>query len=188
LNVIVPQTPAEQSLGVPLPHRRMEEWRWTDLRRLIDRPYPKTAIKAAKADVSRLIKASPFAKVAGSRMIFVNGNFDAAQSQIEIADVASRVEPDDPLLAMNATLAEEGARLTLSGNVDTPIELIFIATKGVDRTIATRNVIEIADGASATIIETHLGEGGYLSNRLSMMQPNPATSRMRTFLSPPRRS
>jgi Fe-S cluster assembly protein SufD len=167
LNVIVPQTPAEQSLGVPLPHRRMEEWRWTDLRRLIDRPYPKTAIKAAKADVSRLIKASPFAKVAGSRMIFVNGNFDAAQSQIEIADVASRVEPDDPLLAMNATLAEEGARLTLSGNVDTPIELIFIATKGVDRTIATRNVIEIADGASATIIETHLGEGGYLSNSVT---------------------
>ena len=23
-----------------LPHRRMEEWRWTDLRQLIDKPYP----------------------------------------------------------------------------------------------------------------------------------------------------
>jgi Fe-S cluster assembly protein SufD len=167
VNIVLPQTPAELSLGHPLPHRRMEEWRWTDLRRMIDRPYPKAAVKTSKADVARLIKASPFAKVAGQRMVFVNGQIDPALSQIANGDVASRVQPDDPLLALNAALMAEGASLTLAGNVDTPIELIFIATKGQDRTIATRNVIEIADGASATIVETHLGEGGYINNSVT---------------------
>ncbi len=168
MNVIVPQTPAEMSLGVPLPHRRMEEWRWTDLRRLIDKPYPKAQdTKAKKSEVTRLLKSSPFAKVAGQRMVFVNGHFDAAHSQIENAAIDWPITPDDPLLVLNATIAEQGARITLSGNVDTPIELIFIATKGSDRTIATRNIIEIADGASATVVETHLGEGGYINNSVT---------------------
>jgi Fe-S cluster assembly protein SufD len=168
VNVIVPQTPAELSLGVPLPHRRMEEWRWTDLRRLIDRPYPRvTQAKSSKADVERLLKASPFTKVAGQRMVFVNGRFDAAHSQIQNAKIVSRIKADDPLLTMNAALAEEGAHLALSGNVDTPVELVFIATKIEDCTIATRNVIEIADGASATLIETHLGEGAYINNSVT---------------------
>jgi Fe-S cluster assembly protein SufD len=168
LNVIVPQTPAELSLGVPLPHRRMEEWRWTDLRRLIDRPYPKAAaIKASKADVERLLKSSPFVKVAGQRMVFVNGHFDGAHSQVKNADVASSINVEDPLLTMNAALGAEGARLALSGNVDTPVELVFITTESDDRAIATHNVIEIAAGASATIIETHVGQGGYLNNSVT---------------------
>ena len=35
------------------------------------------------------------------------------------------------------------------------------------RTIATRNVIEIEKGAAATLIETHLGEGSYLTNSVT---------------------
>jgi Fe-S cluster assembly protein SufD len=68
---------------------------------------------------------------------------------------------------MNAAFATGGARLTLTGNVDTPIDLVFIATEGTPRTVATRNIIELADGASATIIESHLGEGDYLANSVT---------------------
>ena len=34
------QAAAEEALGFQLPNRRMEDWRWTDLRRLIGDAYP----------------------------------------------------------------------------------------------------------------------------------------------------
>ena len=36
----VQKTAAELALGHSLPHRKMEDWRWTDLRQLVDKPYP----------------------------------------------------------------------------------------------------------------------------------------------------
>ncbi len=34
MNVVVPKTAAELNYGLSLPHRKMEDWRWTDLRQL----------------------------------------------------------------------------------------------------------------------------------------------------------
>jgi len=168
MNVALTKTPAETVYGLSLPHRRMEEWRWTDLRQMIDRPYPpRLDVEAKKADVTRIIKASCFAKVAAGRMVFVNGHYDAGHSKLTNGDNASRAATDEPVMQMNQAFATDGARLTLSGNADTPVELLFIATDAEPRTIATRNVIEIAAGASATIIETHLGEGSYLANSVT---------------------
>ena len=168
MNVIVPKTAAELNYGLSLPHRKMEDWRWTDLRQLIDRPYPPRQTVAASAkDVERLLKSSPFAKVAGARVVFVNGHYSAEHSQLKNEHLASRVKIDEPVISMNAAFTTDGARLKISGTADTPIELLFIATNADARTIATRNVIEIEKGASATLIETHLGEGSYLSNSVT---------------------
>jgi Fe-S cluster assembly protein SufD len=168
VNVIVPKTAAELSYGLALPHRKMEDWRWTDLRQLVDKPYPprQTVVAAAK-DVERLLKSSPFAKVAGARIVFVNGHYSAELSQLKNDNVTSVVKLDEPVIAMNAAFATDGARLKISGTADTPIELLFLATNAEVRTIATRNVIEIEIGAAATLIETHLGEGAYLSNSVT---------------------
>ncbi len=59
-------TAAEQALGLALPHRRMEEWRWTDLRQMIDQPYPpRQSVAARDADVDRLLKGfRPLPKIA----------------------------------------------------------------------------------------------------------------------------
>ena len=41
MNVAVNKTPAELAYdGMLLPHPRLEDWKWTNLRVLIDRPYP----------------------------------------------------------------------------------------------------------------------------------------------------
>ncbi len=168
MSLALTRTAAETALGFSLPHRRMEDWRWTDLRQLIDRPYPpRQQVLAKSADVERLLKSSPFSGVAATRMVFVNGHYDAAHSKLANGDLTSRVSVDEPVLRMNAAFATDGARLSLSGTVDTPIELVFIATNAEARTIATRNVIEIAPGASVTLIETHLGEGAYLANSVT---------------------
>ena len=166
MNVIVPKTPAELTFGLSLPHRKMEDWRWTDLRQLIDRPFPPRQAVVAK-HVENLIKSSPFAKVAGARMVFVNGHYDAKHSQLKNDELASNLKVDEPVITMNTAFETGGARLRISGNADTPIELLFVSTNAAARTIATRNVIKIAKEASATIIETHVGEGAYLSNSVT---------------------
>jgi Fe-S cluster assembly protein SufD len=165
---MVPKTAAELNYGLSLPHRKMEDWRWTDLRQLVDKPYPprQTVVAAAK-DVERLLKSSPFAKVAGARIVFVNGHYSSEHSQLKNDNVTSAVKLDEPVITMNAAFATDGARLKISGTADTPIELLFLATNADARTIATRNVIEIERGAAATLIETHLGDGSYLSNSVT---------------------
>lgn len=168
MNVVVQKTAAELNYGLSLPHRKMEDWRWTDLRQLVDKPYPpRQAVVAAPRDVERLLKSSPFAKVAGARIVFVNGHYAAELSQLKNDSVTSVVKLDEPVITMNAAFATDGARLKISGTTDTPIELLFLTTNADARTIATRNVIEIEKGAAATLIETHLGEGSYLSNSVT---------------------
>jgi Fe-S cluster assembly protein SufD len=168
MSMALARTAAEEALGFQLPHRRMEEWRWTDLRQLIDKPYPpRQKVAAKKDDVERLLASSLFSGVAATRMVFVNGEYDKALSKQANGWVESTAELSDPVNLMNVAFATDGARLRIEGNVDTPIELVFIATDAAPRTVATRNVIEIADDASATVIETHLGEGSYLSNAVT---------------------
>ena len=106
MNVIVPKTAAELNYGISLPHRKMEDWRWTDLRQLIDRPYPpRQTVIAAPKDVERLLKTSPFAKVAGVRMVFINGHYSAEHSQLKNDDVASHVNSNESVIHMNAAFA-----------------------------------------------------------------------------------
>jgi Fe-S cluster assembly protein SufD len=169
MNTAVARTPAEEAYGGQLlPHARMEEWRWTNLRTLVDKPYPpRQTVATSSGDIERLLNGSLFHGVAATRMVFVNGHFDAAHSKLANGNVGASALADEPVAQMNAAFATDGARITLSGTIDTPVELVFIATSAAPRTIATRNVIEIAAGASATLIETHLGEGSYLANSVT---------------------
>jgi Fe-S cluster assembly protein SufD len=165
----VTKTAAELAYGGELlPNPRMEDWKWTNLRTLIDRPYPpRLNVDGKPAHVARMIKASCFARLAATRMVFVNGHYEATHSKLSNGDNVSRVTADEPVLYMNQAFATDGARLTLSATADTPVELLFITTDAEPRTVATRNVIEIAGGASATLVETHVGEGAYLSNSVT---------------------
>ncbi len=168
MNMALVTTAAEQALGLALPHRRMEDWRWTDLRQMIDKPYPpRQSVIASEADIDRLLKSSPFAKLAGIRMVFVNGHYDARRSKLTNSAVEARAVASEPVQQMNVAFATDGARLVLSGVIDTPVELVFIATDAAPRAIATSNVIEVAAGASATLIEMHIGEGSYLANSVT---------------------
>ena len=168
MSTVLARTAAEEALDFTLPHRRMEDWRWTDLRQMIDKPYPpRQKVDAAAGDVERLLATSLFHGIAATRMVFVNGHYDAAHSKLANGSAEARAEILEPVQQMNAAFATDGARLSLSGNVDTPVELVFVTTNAAPRTVATRNVIEVAAGASATLIETHLGEGSYLANSVT---------------------
>ena len=54
MNIAVNKTPAELAYGgMLLPHPRMEDWSWTNLRVLIDRPYPPRVTVSAAAEGCR---------------------------------------------------------------------------------------------------------------------------------------
>ncbi|QIG50774.1 Fe-S cluster assembly protein SufD [Nordella sp. HKS 07] len=173
MNIAVNKTPAELAYdGMLLPHPRLEDWKWTNLRVLIDRPYPpRVKVEAAKKDVERLLKRDPLAKLAHARIVFVNGEFAEGYSNLPAGgDVRVKAHlngldaDSEPVLDMNLAFATAGVEIEITTNIDAPVEIVHVATDAEARTIATRNKVKVADGASATLFETHIGEGDYLSN------------------------
>ncbi len=173
-----------------LPHRRMEDWKWTDLRRMISRALPPAAGTTADAKViDALIKAAPFAGVSRARLVFVDGTFDAGRStmpasgDVEFASLGADKLPawasdnlvagsTDPIAALNLAYMSDGAALRFASgaNIDAPVELLFVTTATQAATYTTRNVIVLEEGASATVIETHIGgEGEYLHNSVTQL-------------------
>jgi Fe-S cluster assembly protein SufD len=174
MNIAVNKTPAELAYGdMLLPHPRLEDWKWTNLRVLIDRPYPpRVTVSVQKKDVERLLKRDPLAKLPRTRIVFVNGAFEPFWSSLPPGGdvkVTRQLQPpaaasDEPVLAMNDAFATDGVLIEIASNIDAPVALVMLATMGEARTIATRHTIKVAEGASATLFEIHLGEGDYLTN------------------------
>jgi Fe-S cluster assembly protein SufD len=178
----------ESFAGAGLPHRRLEDWKWFDLRQIADQPYPPAMSGAAPAgEVDALVARSPFAKLARARLVFVNGAFDEARSQLPASgdvefvrlggDGAPRwltevvaADGKDPISALNAAFVSDGGalRIAAGATADAPIEMVFVSTASEPSTLTTRNVVVLEEGASATIIETHLGGSeAYVANSVT---------------------
>ncbi len=159
---MVPNTAAETALGVSLPSRRDEDWKWTDLKRLIDKPYAVSSPAADAKTVERLIASAPLAALKLQRIVVVNGVLHSTPKSLNITNTAPAIEFEDPVLALNAKLNAKSISLTFSGNVDQPVEILNIVT-GQGAAVASRLHISVAGGAAATIIETFVGDGEYLN-------------------------
>lgn len=177
----------ESFAGLGLPHRRLEDWKWTDLRQIVDQPYPPMAGGGAPHEVERLIARSPFAGVARARLVFVNGVFDEARSQlpasgdVEVMRLSAERAPDwvrnapkangsDPIAALNAAFMSDGTalRIAAGASADAPVELLFVATADEPGTFTTRNIILVDDEASATVLETYVGSReAYVTNTVT---------------------
>ena len=162
-------TSAEQALGISLPNRRMEDWRWTDLRARITKPYPKTTVNAPAKEVERLLASSPFAKIASGRVVFVNGKFDATHSRLKGLQIYKNPpsNAEGEIVNMNRALNPDGRHLNFEGTTDTITEIIHVATDDAPRVLGLHNRIFVNEGASASIVETFVGEGDYLVNSVT---------------------
>lgn len=173
-----------------LPHRRIEAWKYTDLRTLVDGAYPPLT-EATLVDVDQvqeLAKQSIFAELDRSIAIFVDGRFRRELSNlpedeaIEVYSVADSPESapewisgnlgkivpqsDDAVAALNIAYMIDGAAIRVSGEAAKPIELIFVQTGSEPRTITVRNLIVVEDDASCEIYESHVAPAGtrYFNN------------------------
>jgi Fe-S cluster assembly protein SufD len=166
VNQLVSRTAAEEALGVSLPSRRDEAWKWTDLKLLIDKAYTLDVVPSVAKDVERLIAASPLSSLHVQRIVVVNGVLQSAPKGVTVSDAAPEILHLDPLLTLNAKLKAKTIALSFEGNVDQPIEVLHVTT-GQGAAVASRLHIAVGAGASATVIETFVGEGEYLNNPIT---------------------
>jgi FeS assembly protein SufD len=177
-----------------LPHRRIEAWKYTDLRARILDAYPLVKADGVAISETELDRAlgSETARLPAYRLVVVEGDLRAGLSDIaglrakgvEVLSLGQALEKppawlkatlgqvnprdDDPVLSLNAALMTGGAALRLGEGVtlDQPIHLIQLDGKGEPATTVTRNVVVAEPGSSATLIESfgNLGLGGLQRN------------------------
>jgi Fe-S cluster assembly protein SufD len=138
-----------------LPTRRLEAWRYTDLRSLAETRFGDAA--PVTADVPDL--GIP-------RLVFLNGVFTAdSSSRLDFAgEFAAVAEYSElPLAQINAEHARDGATLNIPAGIDVGALLIVSVSQG-DVALHPRHRITLGAGARLTVIEISNGEGGYWHN------------------------
>jgi Fe-S cluster assembly protein SufD len=166
-----------------LPHRRIEEWKYTDLRTLLKEAYRPRVDGHLKDGMAPSVveRIPPGAKA--NAIVFADGVLASAGvpiggPQFELSSLGEalrkgRVELSGDLpeivdagarsvLALNAAFVTDGAVISIpdGAHLARPLELLFVNLGAEPRAVATRNVIRIGKGAHVTLFERHLGSSG----------------------------
>jgi Fe-S cluster assembly protein SufD len=166
-----------------LPHRRIEEFHYTDLRALLREAAP-LASRPNSVDLAIAFNhARAFAEVAATRLTLVNGYVaDLAEAAafpdgVEVVSLhdaltqghdllgqigAVPVAGKNPVYQLNTAFMTDGAviRIPAGAVVAQPIHLRFLNIDTVPFATATRVLVVIGEGASVTILESHEGPDG----------------------------
>ncbi|HKQ54256.1 MAG TPA: Fe-S cluster assembly protein SufD [Methyloceanibacter sp.] len=167
---------------IGLPHRRIEAWKYTDLRARLTGINPLIKADGAEAGDADLAQAlgAGVANLSAYRLVMVEGDLRADLSDLAglkaagveavslsralekpqawLKEALARVNPrdDDPVLALNTALMTGGVALRVREGVivDKPIHLIAIDGAGDPASTFTRNVVIAEAGSSAMLIES----------------------------------
>jgi Fe-S cluster assembly protein SufD len=175
-----------------LPHRRVEEWKYTDLRNAIDADHA-----AAQTDPAA---PEPFAAIAMPTIVLRDGSFDASQTSrgdgFEIRDLA-KLEDDAPDWIQHALgqvlesgLGEAslaymrgGVAVRVPRGSHAQIRLQFLQEIG---TVHSRILVEVGEGASLLLAETHGARRGVTNVGMEIvLQPDAQLTHLRVSSSAP---
>lgn len=159
-------------LDAGLPGPRSEAWKYTPLRAFERRTFsPAQTIEA---------NAAWIVGIPAPRIVFVNGSFDAAlsdlsalpnglaithgrdrSSTVEIEADASLWHPagDDVFANLNAELAKDGVHVRADAVIDAPLHLVTLnLADGDDRAIHLHHSVTLQSDAALTLVEHQLGD------------------------------
>ena len=166
-----------------LPHRRIEEWKYTDLRGLLKDPISVAIHDDANVSLKDVDTAlGPLASLAADRIVFVNGSYRAELSPIAKAkglDVTALsagwsrlLDPaavaasgsaldDDAVVALNMAFVTDGATIRIAPNTELarPLLVVQLSVGREGKLASTRNLITVGAGAAVTIIEVFAAIG-----------------------------
>ena len=153
---------AERITIAGLPTRRVESYHYTDLKMLL-KAVPPLAAAANEA-------SAPALRVPGAyQLMIANGVVQSASTApagviVGTAAGGALSTRDDVLVHLNGALAKQSLSLTLENSVD-PVIQIDRRSEGEAAHVADSLKIFVADGASATILETFSGsEAAHVGN------------------------
>jgi Fe-S cluster assembly protein SufD len=167
-----------------LPHRRVEEWKYTDLRALMReaKPLASPPDAAAKARGGAAAGAV-IGDVEARRLVFVDGAFVPDLSDLHElerglaigslagalgegdAEVAARLgklaAADDVAVALNTAFMGDGAviRIAAGATIERPLHLVFAAAAKPAASFV-RSLVTVAPGARVMLIESYEGPDG----------------------------
>jgi Fe-S cluster assembly protein SufD len=172
----------EQFTQRGLPHRRVEEFKYTDLRALLREVAPFAGVPSADEAKAALASAKALAGVEALQVPFVNGHFvrEAVDfhnlpENVEIVPLAealanghewlSRLSPvpwanDNPVYQLNTSFMADGVMIRVAGPVEVPVHLRFVTAASSAVATATRILVVVEEGASVTLLETHESTDG----------------------------
>ena len=166
-----------------LPHRRVEEWKYTDLRALMRDAKPLAAPPDAAAKARAKSAGALLGDVETRRLVFIDGAFvpelsDTANLEpgLTVGSLAKALADDDPLLAthlgklapasdvavaLNTALMGDGAviRIAAGSTIERPLHLLFVASAKPAATF-TRSLVVAEPQGRAMVIESHEGPAG----------------------------
>ena len=168
---------------VGLPHRRIEDWKYTDLRVLMREVLP----LAAAPDAAALKRAGAALKLHAiegvRRLVLVDGVFAPKLSDtgnlekglgirtlrevLEAGDTALHAqllapENSDSMLALNSAMMTDGIVIEVAdGAVLTqPLHIVHIASGAAPSAMFTRSLLNVGKAASATLVESYIAADG----------------------------
>jgi len=163
-----------------LPYRRIEDWKYTDLRALMREVLP----LAPQPDAAALGRAAAALKAQAidgvRRLVLVDGMFAPDLSDLAGLEKGLTIRPlrevleagdalsaqaftadnSNPMIALNAALATDGVVIDVAnGTVLTqPLQIVHVATASA--AIVTRSLLRLGRDTAATLVESYLAADG----------------------------
>jgi Fe-S cluster assembly protein SufD len=163
-----------------LPNRRVEEWKYTDLRKLLGDVAPLAAApdQAALDEARKAVAALKDGDT--QKLVLVDGVFAADLSDLNaetgvtihvlsavLANDANPARADlllskvnDVMLSLNAAFATDGLVIGVADGIELtkPLQIVHVATKPHAASF-TRSLVQVGNKAKATLVETFVATG-----------------------------
>jgi Fe-S cluster assembly protein SufD len=168
-----------------LPHRRAEEWKYTDLRALMQEAKPLAGVPDAGKKARAESAGNIFANVDARRVVFVDGAFVPGLSDLaefepglkisSLADALGHGSPElnerfaaagpaegDVAYELNTAFMDDGAIIEVAAGVQIarPLHLVFVYGSQRASAVFSRSLVVVGAGAGLTLIESHEGPDG----------------------------
>ena len=164
------------------PTQKLEDWRFTNVAPIAKLPFKPLFEAAASSVTPAALAQFAFAKLPGTRLVFVNGMYCAELSTtpshsngIKVSNLATALANDSALVekhlgryvrtednafaALNNAFFQDGGFVYVSAGqaVEEPVQFLFINTsKEAGATTHPRNLIIVERGAKLTVIESYV--------------------------------
>lgn len=166
-----------------LPNRRIEDWKYTDLRALMREVLP----LASAPDATALKGAAAALKVqamrGARRLVLVDGVFAPKLSELdgfekgltirtlrdvlEAGDAAVQaqlfsLDSANPMIALNSAMMTDGVVIEIANGVvlTQPLQIVHIATGASPAAMFTRSMLQLGKDAAATLVESYIAADG----------------------------
>jgi Fe-S cluster assembly protein SufD len=164
---------------IGLPHRRIEDWKYTDLRVLMREVLPLAAAPDAAA-LKRAAAALKLHAIAGvRRLVLVDGVFAPGLSEtgdlekglgirtlrevLEAGDAGLQAqllgqENPDTMVALNSAMMTDGIVIEVADGaaLTQPLHIVHIAGGGTPAAMFTRSLLKLGKASSATLVESYI--------------------------------